>query len=55
MNVITISRLLNSGGKTIGKQVAEELGYSFVTKETIEEVMSQFGMEPQTQPTEIPV
>ena len=44
MNVITISRVLNSGGLTIGKQVAEELGYSFVTKETIEEVMGQFGM-----------
>jgi len=44
MNVITISRLLNSGGLTIGRRVADELGYSFVTKETIEKVMSQFGM-----------
>ncbi|MDC7232183.1 MAG: cytidylate kinase-like family protein [Spirochaetales bacterium] len=44
MNVITISRYLNSGGITIGKRVAEELSYKFVTKETIEEIMSQYGM-----------
>ena len=44
MNVITISRVLNSGGLTIGRRVAEELGYTLVTKETIEKVMSQFGM-----------
>jgi len=44
MNVITISRLLNSGGLSIGRLVAEELGYSLVTKKTIEDVMEQFGM-----------
>jgi len=44
MKVITISRLLSSGGKTIGRQVADELGYYFVTKETIEKIMDQYGM-----------
>lgn len=44
MKVITISRLLNSGGRTIGRQVAEELGYHFVTKDTIEKIMDQYGM-----------
>lgn len=44
MNVITISRYLNSGGMTIGQKVADELGYSFVTKKTIEEIMNQYGM-----------
>ncbi len=44
MKVITISRLLNSGGRTIGSQVAEELGYHFITKETIEKIMDQYGM-----------
>lgn len=42
--MITISRLLSSGGKTIGRQVAAELGYYFVTKETIEKIMDQYGM-----------
>ncbi len=44
MKVITISRLINSGGRTIGRQVADELGYHFVTKETIEKIMDQYGM-----------
>jgi cytidylate kinase len=44
MKVITISRLLYSGGQTIGQQVAEELGYHFVTKELIEKIMDQYGM-----------
>lgn len=44
MKVITISRFLNSGGLTIGQQVADELGYTFVTKETIEKIMNQYGM-----------
>ena len=44
MKVITISRLLNSGGRTIGQQVADELGYYFVTKETIEKIMDQYGI-----------
>lgn len=44
MQAITISRLLNSGGKTIGQMVAEELQYHFVSKETIEKIMHQYGM-----------
>jgi cytidylate kinase len=44
MKVITISRYLYSGGMTIGQKVADELGYSFVTKETIEKIMDQYGM-----------
>lgn len=44
MNVITISRYLNSGGLTIGKKVADELNYSLVTRETIEKIMEQYGL-----------
>ena len=44
MKVITISRLICSGGRTIGQHVANELGYHFVTKETIEKIMDQYGM-----------
>ena len=44
MRVVTISRLLNSGGRMIGRDIAEELGYNFVTKETIESIMEQYGM-----------
>ena len=37
-NVITISREYGSGGKAIGKMVAERLGYRFYDAEIIEEI-----------------
>ena len=42
-NVITISREFGSGGRTIGKQVADALGYAFYDKELIEAVAEKTG------------
>ncbi|MDP6039378.1 MAG: cytidylate kinase-like family protein [Candidatus Latescibacteria bacterium] len=41
MGVITISRQYGTEGLTIGQQVAEELGYSCVDRELIEEVAKE--------------
>ena len=38
MSVITISRLISSGGKEIGRKISEKMSYHFVTKNTIEEI-----------------
>lgn len=36
--IITISREFGSGGRTIGKMVAEKLGIAFYDKELIEKI-----------------
>ena len=36
--IITISREFGSGGRTIGRMVAEKLGYSFYDKELVKKV-----------------
>ncbi|MGD9103519.1 MAG: cytidylate kinase family protein, partial [Desulfobacterales bacterium] len=38
MAVITISRQYGAGGKTLGKMVADELGYEFADSEIIAKV-----------------
>ena len=38
MAVVTISRQLGAGGRTLGKKLAKRLGYRYVDKEIIEEV-----------------
>ena len=43
-NVITISREFGSGGKAIGRAVAEKLGYKFYDAEIIDEVVSSSGL-----------
>jgi len=43
MAVITISRLVGSKGTLIGKEVAKRMGYSYVDRELIEEIMEQYG------------
>ncbi len=43
-SVITISREYGSGGKAIGKMVAEKLGYKFYDAEIIEEVVKSSGL-----------
>lgn len=43
MGVITISRQIGSEGTFIAKQVAEQLGLSFVDKQDIEKVMHEYG------------
>ena len=36
--IITISREFGSGGRTIGRRVAEELGIPFYDKEIVEQI-----------------
>lgn len=43
MGVITISRQIGSEGTFIAKQVAEQLGLSFVDKQDIEKIMHEYG------------
>ena len=43
MSVITFSREPCSGGTQIAQSVARKLGYRFATKETIEQVLLQYG------------
>ena len=42
--VITVSREFGSGGKAIGKLVAEKLGYKFYDAEIIDEVVKSSGL-----------
>lgn len=43
-SVITISREYGSGGRAIGKLVAEKLGYKFYDAEIIDEVVASSGL-----------
>ncbi|MCG3208086.1 MAG: Cytidylate kinase [Anaerolineae bacterium] len=43
MAVVTISREFGSAGSFIARQVAQTLGYHFVDKKTIEQVLVQYG------------
>jgi cytidylate kinase len=43
-SIITISREFGSGGRTIGKSVAEKLGYKFYDDEIIKEVVNYSGL-----------
>ena len=42
--IITISREFGSGGRTIGREVAKRLGYSFYDKELIEKIAEESGL-----------
>ena len=44
--IITISREFGSGGRTIGHQVAEQLGYPYYDKELIKTVAEKTGFDP---------
>ena len=46
-NIITISREFGSGGRSIGKQVAEKLGYAFYDRELVDEVAKRSGFAPE--------
>lgn len=46
-SVITISREFGSGGRSIGKQVAQELGYRFYDRELVNEVAKRSGFSPE--------
>ena len=44
--IITISRQFGSGGRSIGKAVAEKLGYDYYDSELVEQVAKQTGFDP---------
>lgn len=46
MAVITISRQFGAGGKTIGKKVAETLGYTFVNEDIIQMIAEKAKVSP---------
>ena len=43
-NIITIGRQLGSGGKLLGKLVAEKLGYKFYDKDVIAQIAKKSGL-----------
>lgn len=45
--IITISRQFGSGGRTIGKKIAEESGYAYYDKDLIEKVAKESGLAPE--------
>lgn len=44
--IITISRQFGSGGRSIGKQVAEKLGYAYYDSELVLQVAEKTGLHP---------
>ncbi len=46
-NIITISRQFGSGGRTVGRLVAEKLGIPFYDKEIVEHVALESGFAPK--------
>ena len=46
-SIITISREFGSGGRTIGKLVAERLGYQFYDRELVNKVAERSGFSPE--------
>ena len=46
MAVITISRQFGAGGKTIGKKVADELGYTFVDEDIVQTIAEKAKVSP---------
>ncbi|MBQ6997059.1 MAG: cytidylate kinase-like family protein [Oscillospiraceae bacterium] len=45
-NIITISRQFGSGGRTVGRMVAEKLGIPFYDKELVEQISLESGFAP---------
>ena len=46
MHIITISRQFGSGGREVGKRLADELGFDYYDKEIIETLAEDEGLEP---------
>lgn len=44
MATITISRLLGSNGEAIARKVAQDLSYQLVTKQTLENILEEYGL-----------
>ena len=46
MRIITVSRQFGSGGRELGKRLADKLGWDYYDKEIIDTLASQQGLEP---------
>lgn len=46
-NIITISRQFGSGGRTVGRMVAEKLGIPFYDKELVDQISLESGFAPK--------
>lgn len=46
-NIITISRQFGSGGRTVGRLVADALGYPFYDKELVDQIALESGFAPK--------
>ena len=46
MAVITISRQFGAGGETLGRMIADELGYTFVDNEIIQRIAKEASVSP---------
>ena len=44
--IITISREFGSGGRTIGRMIADKLGIPFYDKELVEQIALESGLRP---------
>ena len=44
-NIITISRQFGSGGRTVGRMLAERLGVPFYDKELVKQVADETGFD----------
>ena len=45
--IITISREFGSGGRSVGRKIAEELGIPFYDKELVDQVALESGFAPK--------
>ena len=46
-NIITISRQFGSGGRTVGRLIADKLGIPFYDKELVEQIALESGFAPK--------
>ena len=46
MRIITISRQFGSGGRELGKRLAERLGWDYYDREIIDTLAAEQGLEP---------
>lgn len=47
MRIITISRQFGSGGRELGKRLADRLGWDYYDKEIIDTLASMYGIDPE--------
>ena len=45
MRIVTISREFGSGGRELGKRLADELGYAYYDKEIISKIASEVELD----------